>query len=278
MADKLKRSSTAPLFEVVTPDGHAFRIWPDGRAEGFPAGSVLTNGLAPRLSLTLGLVVRARNGGRISEEEASKILDAWEQGNIGEAVNEPSTNDVLASRAGPGDYSSTVVGAGGLLEDRLHLSGTVEARLADVVHGLRTDFVAGPALHWDAICLVGELARNEFDKRVATALREGFFKFSQLLCGLEMILLQAEQFGVVREETLLGIEKLFIHANDDFVQLVGVADLDSRFPDVERGAQSADRTSDQGQVHACSPNVEKGGVGASDSTLRGSTVRGGRHG
>ncbi|GEM_PF-2060756 len=80
MADKLKRSSSAPLFEVVTPDGHTFRIWSDGRAEGFPAGSVLTNGLAPRLSFTLGLVVRARNGGRISEDEAERILAVWEQG------------------------------------------------------------------------------------------------------------------------------------------------------------------------------------------------------
>jgi hypothetical protein len=31
-------------------------------------------------------------------------------------------------------------------------------------------------------------------------------------------------------------------------------------------------------VHQGSPNVEKGGVGASDSTLRGNSERGGEHG
>lgn len=73
-------ATPAPLFEVVAPSGHKFRIWPNGHAEGFPEGSVLINGVAPRLTLTLGLVVRARNGGRISEKEAERILAVWEQG------------------------------------------------------------------------------------------------------------------------------------------------------------------------------------------------------
>lgn len=195
-----------------------------------------------------------------------------------EAANGPSTENVLARGAKPGGHGSTVIGAGGSLEHGPYFSGAVEARLADVVHGLRADFVVGPAFHWEAICLVCELAGSELDKRVTTALRQGFLQFSQLLCGLEVLLLQSQQFRVVREETLLGIEKLLVHSNDDVVQLGGVTDFDGRFPDVQRSAQGGDGTSDQGQIHACSPNVEKGGVGASDSTLRGNLVRGGRHG
>ncbi|WP_238874218.1 hypothetical protein [Achromobacter xylosoxidans] len=67
-----------PLFEVVTPDGHTFHIWPNGQAEGFPEGSALINGLAPRVALTLGIVAHARNSGRITEQEAAKILRTWE--------------------------------------------------------------------------------------------------------------------------------------------------------------------------------------------------------
>ncbi len=68
----------APLFEVVAPSGHTFRIWPNGRAEGFPEGSVLTNSLAPRLAHTLGMVARLRNGGRFNTCVAEQILDAWD--------------------------------------------------------------------------------------------------------------------------------------------------------------------------------------------------------
>lgn len=78
MRDATEGAAPAPLFEVVTPAGDVFRIWPNGKAEGFPEGSVLINGVAPRLALTLGLVVRARNCGRISEEQAAAILRAWE--------------------------------------------------------------------------------------------------------------------------------------------------------------------------------------------------------
>ncbi|MFY3289127.1 hypothetical protein ACOTEE_27760 [Achromobacter xylosoxidans] len=78
MRDAAEGAAPAPLFEVVTPSGHAFRIWPNGQAEGFPEGSALINGLAPRVALTLGIVAHARNSGRITEQEAAKILRTWE--------------------------------------------------------------------------------------------------------------------------------------------------------------------------------------------------------
>lgn len=68
----------APLFEIVAPSGLTFRIWPNGRVEGFPEGSVLTNSLAPRLAHTLGMVARLRNGGRFATQVAEQILDAWD--------------------------------------------------------------------------------------------------------------------------------------------------------------------------------------------------------
>lgn len=278
MREPSATSSSVPLFEVVDPNGHSFQIFSDGSAIGFPEGSVISNGVAPRLALTLGLVIRARSLGRITEEEAATILGAWEQRSEEDVTNEASAKHVLASGAGPGGHGAPLVGAVGSLKDGLHLTDAVKTRLTDVVLGLRADFIAGPARHWDGICSICELSGNELDKRVTTALREGFFKFSQLLCGLEVILLQGHQFGVVREETLLGLEKLFVHADDDFVQFVGVADLDCRFSDVECSAQRGDGASDQGQVHTGSPNVEKGGVGASDSTLRGNPGDGGGHG
>jgi hypothetical protein len=35
--------SDRPVFEFITQDGNAYRIWPDGRVEGFPAEGVVIN-------------------------------------------------------------------------------------------------------------------------------------------------------------------------------------------------------------------------------------------
>ena len=78
MRDATEGAAPAPLFEVIAPSGHTFRIWPNGQTEGFPEGAALVNGVAPRLALTLGIVAHARNSSRITEQEAAKILRAWE--------------------------------------------------------------------------------------------------------------------------------------------------------------------------------------------------------
>lgn len=175
----------------------------------------------------------------------------------------------FAMRAMPDLARSAKIGGVGSPENDLRFGGTVKAGLTNIVLGFRDDLAVSFIEHGPARCAIHELSGAQFEKRVTTAFRKDFIKFSKLLCSLEVLLLQVQQLRVVREQALLGIEKLFVHTNDDLVQLVGVADLDSRFSDVERGAQGADCTSDQRQIHACSPNVEKGGVGASDSTLRG---------
>lgn len=94
-------AALAPLFEVVTPDGHTFRIWPNGQAEGFPEGSMLTNGLAPRLAYTLGVVTRLRNGGRFAEHVAEQILDAWDDPEA--ALTRPVGRPDAPVQLGPND-------------------------------------------------------------------------------------------------------------------------------------------------------------------------------
>ena len=89
-----------------------------------------------------------------------------------------------------------------------HLSAVVEARLAEVVGRLRASWLAGPALLWGDVHSIREVARDEFDKRVAATLAGGLFQFSKLLAGFEVLLLQLQERGVVREQTLLGLEQL----------------------------------------------------------------------
>ena len=64
-----------------------------------------------------------------------------------------------------------------------HLDPLVQARLAEVVHRLRRAWIDGPALQWGLIYPIRELASADFDKRIAGALVQGFFQFSQFLAG-----------------------------------------------------------------------------------------------
>lgn len=36
-------TSMKPMFEVITKDGHAYRVWADGSTEGFPPDSIIIN-------------------------------------------------------------------------------------------------------------------------------------------------------------------------------------------------------------------------------------------
>jgi hypothetical protein len=32
-----------PIFEIITPDGHEYKIWSTGKIEGFPENSIVNN-------------------------------------------------------------------------------------------------------------------------------------------------------------------------------------------------------------------------------------------
>lgn len=149
----------------------------------------------------------------------------------------------------------------------------VEAELTEVALGLRRAWLAGPALTWKNIQPIHERAGNDFEKRVALALREGFFQFSQLLAGLEVLLLQLRDLGVVREETLLDIEELFVHRADHAGLSQGAGSGSGIFPDSDSGLKSAQGACDQSKInfHRNLPVVDEGVVGTSDSTACGDT-------
>ena len=126
----------------------------------------------------------------------------------------------LAYRTGPGLGAPD--GAG--LEYRL--SALVEARLAEVVQGLRADWIAGGARRWGELYPIRELVLTEVDQRVAGALVQGFLQFSQFLAGFEVFLLELKELGVVREQTILSLEKLLVEPRYRFCDQVEVAQTD----------------------------------------------------
>lgn len=79
---------------------------------------------------------------------------------------------------------------------------------------LRVAWLAGPAQLWGDIHPIRMEARGEGEQRIAVALCQGFFQFSQLLAGLEVLLLESQQLGVVREEAVLGLEQLVVELGD----------------------------------------------------------------
>lgn len=103
-----------------------------------------------------------------------------------------------------------------------HLDPLVEARLANIVQRLRASWIAHMAFHWGDIHTIHEDACGEFEQRITTLLRQGFFKFGQLLCGFELLVLQSKQLGLVSEESVLGLEQLVVQFSDlgrDFVEI-----------------------------------------------------------
>lgn len=118
----------------------------------------------------------------------------------------------------------------------------VEARLTDVVNRLRGAWLAHIAGIWGDIHTINVSASGDLEKRVATVLRQGFFHFSQLLCGLELLLLDRQKFGVVTEESVLGIEKLIVELGDDRSNLVEIPDCERGLPEFSRCGNRADRS------------------------------------
>jgi hypothetical protein len=102
------------------------------------------------------------------------------------------------------------------------LDPLVEARLTEVVHGLRKAWIAHMAGFWSDIHPIDKVARSDFEKRIATTLSDGFFQFSQFLCGFEVLTLQLRELGIVSEQTVLSLEQLLVdlaHRNSDLVEI-----------------------------------------------------------
>lgn len=173
------------------------------------------------------------------------------------------TDDRLAGGACP--VSECAAGSREVPEDDLTFGGPLEAGLADVVRRLRSTWLAGPALLWGDVHSQGEVARDDFEQRVSATLREGFFNFSQLLSGLEVLLLQRQQLGVVSEQSMLGIEQLVVHRGNGRCQNVGVSHSDGCLADLNCGGDGTDCATDERKVHEGLPKEGSEGVGTLDS-------------
>lgn len=134
-------------------------------------------------------------------------------------------------------------------EDKDDFSPCVKAALAEIVLRLRGEWIDGPAKSWGAIHPIRELPLSDLEQRVVGALVQGFGGFSKLLCQLEMIILESQKLGVVREQSVLSLEKLVVHS-------VHFRDEDAHVPQrhgaaehVFGGVDGRNGAGDEGEVH-----------------------------
>lgn len=120
------------------------------------------------------------------------------------------------------------------------LDPLVEARLADIVGRLRAAWILHLADFWTDIHLVDVDSSSDLEKRVSTALRKGFLHFSQLLCGLELLLRERVDLGAETVERLLSIEKLLVELGNDRSNLIEVAKSDRCLAEFPGGGNGAD--------------------------------------
>lgn len=128
--------------------------------------------------------------------------------------------------------------------------GSIEARLADEVLGLRAAWIDSIGGCWPGICSIGEAAGDEFEQRVAALLRKGFFSFGQLLCGLEVLLLKRQQLGVVTEQTFLGVEELCVHLANLSRHSVEVAQTQCSLTNFLGNGDRGNCAADERKVHS----------------------------
>ncbi len=118
----------------------------------------------------------------------------------------------------------------------------VPADLTDVVLRLRDFWIAMPgSVDVHSVC---ERTHSEIDKRIAVLLRDGFFEFSQFLCGIEVLTLQLQQHGVVSEQTLLGCEQLLVDLRNCSSRLIEVSDAEGADSDLLGGLERGNRRAD----------------------------------
>lgn len=66
--------STKPAFEVIRADGHAFRIWADGRTEGFGDASATVINRIPMLLDEVHAAISPRvSGDRFAAGQAAAV-------------------------------------------------------------------------------------------------------------------------------------------------------------------------------------------------------------
>lgn len=66
--------SNQSVFEVHEPAGRVYRIWADGRIEGFAPGATIINGIAPSFDYVAGLLIQATRHGRVVTDK--ELADA----------------------------------------------------------------------------------------------------------------------------------------------------------------------------------------------------------
>jgi hypothetical protein len=63
-------------FEVHEPSGHVYRVWLDGRVEGFAPGAMVVNGIAPSYDYAASLLMLAAQHRRVvADEQLAHVLD-----------------------------------------------------------------------------------------------------------------------------------------------------------------------------------------------------------
>lgn len=67
-------NSERPVFEFHEYSGKVYRIWWDGRTEGFGEGFIL-NRIVPIVHIAQSLAIKARNANLITDDDYTKIVD-----------------------------------------------------------------------------------------------------------------------------------------------------------------------------------------------------------
>ncbi|QDL55324.1 hypothetical protein [Rhodoferax aquaticus] len=150
-----------------------------------------------------------------------------------------SENPALASRT---DQSGSLVG---VFKPHDDLRPAIETLLTDVVKGLRRDWLVTSAHRWGQLYPISEVAHTGLEKDVTTFVRQLFCRYSQLVAGLEMYLLQLQQGGVVRQEALLRLQELVIHFADLDAKHRTVSQCNSPIADLYGCPNCGHRTADK---------------------------------
>lgn len=75
VAGYLENEMGKPIVELFVPaTGHCYRIWADGRYDGFPDGTVIANGILPLLHCAQSLERKAFNNGLIPKEQIADLF------------------------------------------------------------------------------------------------------------------------------------------------------------------------------------------------------------
>ncbi|MBS3018562.1 hypothetical protein DJFAAGMI_01294 [Comamonas sp. PE63] len=117
---------------------------------------------------------------------------------------------------------------------KCNLPSIVEAWLTQIVERLRRSWLAVPVLTLSEIHSIRQVARGDFDERVATPFTSGFFKLPHFLTGFEVFALELKKSSVVSKQSLLGFEQLIEQRRSAFVDQCRVAQSTHALGDVAR--------------------------------------------